>query len=127
MITNFEDITFELTEAEKVLLPHIIKGFAGHTEDNPIRAKEIVATTNLWLLNLGVDVYQLTEPRLRKMVNYIRSTGALPLIATSKGYYVSYSPEVIKSQVKSLRERANSILRCADGLEQFINHSNEQP
>jgi len=63
---------------------------------------------------------KFSEPRLRKCSNYIRTNGILPLIATSQGYYVSYDKQEINSQIQSLVERANSILKSAEGLKKFI-------
>ena len=45
----------------------------------------------------------------------------MPLIATSNGYYISEDKKVIESQVTSLIQRANSILKTAQGLSKFIN------
>ena len=68
---------------------------------------------------------KFTEVRLRKIVNYIRTNGLIPLIATSSGYYVDYSPEkVIESQIKSLKERSSSIYHCAVGLEKILSNMN---
>jgi hypothetical protein len=114
MITNFENITYDLTDTEKELLPIIITGFLNYTEKNPIKEPDIVARFNE--RNKGK---KLSGVRLRKLVNVIRSNGLLPLIATSKGYYVSHDKEVILSQIKSLRQRAKSINDCADGLLKF--------
>jgi hypothetical protein len=44
----------------------------------------------------------------------------LPIIGSSNGYYVSYDPDVIQEQIKSLKERANSILGCSNGLSKFL-------
>jgi hypothetical protein len=54
------------------------------------------------------------------MVNYIRTNGIIPLIATSNGYFTSDCKETIQEQIKSLQERANSIERCAAGLRKFL-------
>jgi len=115
MITNFETITYELTDNEKAILPLLIIGFQNYTETNPIKEPEIVARFNE--RNIGL---KLSAVRLRKLVNYIRSNSLLPLIATSKGYYVSTNKNVIASQIKSLEQRANSIMNCAYGLKVFI-------
>lgn len=112
MITNFESITYELTEAEHKMLPMVISGFKNYTKDNPIKEPDIVSRWNERHPNA-----KLTGARLRKLVNYIRANGLLPLIATSKGYYVSYDKAEIEAQIKSLRQRAASIISCADGLE----------
>ena len=115
MIKNFENITNELTEYELTLIPSIIKGFNRYSKEYPIKAPDIVSR-----YNASHSDYKLTEPRLRKMVNYIRSNGLAPLIATSKGYYVSNDVAEIKGQIESLRQRADSISSCAKGLEGFL-------
>jgi len=115
MIENFENITSELTKDELSILPLLMKGFAAHSITNPIKEKEIVKKINE--RNLKV---KLTSARLRKFVNHIRTNKLLPLIATSKGYYVCYDKKVIESQARSLRQRARSIERCADGMVYFL-------
>lgn len=116
-VTNFEKITKELNERELAIVPSIIQAFKKYTKENPIKAPIIVKRYNENVQKGGV---KLTEPRLRKIVNHIRSYGMLPLIATSNGYYVSYDTEEIQNQITSLYERANSITNCAIGLEEFL-------
>ena len=96
MITNFEQITSELNQKELAIVPTIVEGFKRYTKENPIKAPEIVRNYNARTTS-GV---KLNEPRLRKICNYIRSQGLLPLIATSEGYYVSYEAEEIQKQIK---------------------------
>ena len=111
MIKTFEKFTFELTDKEKEILPLLINGFRFYNKNNPIKEPEIVKKFNERNGNL-----KLSGVRLRKLVNYIRVNSLLPLIATSKGYFVSYDKDVLDSQIKSLQQRANSINACADGL-----------
>jgi len=118
MITNFEDITHDLTTEEKKLIPILIKGFKTHTILNPIKAPEIVSALNS--KDLGLEK-KFTEVRLRKLCNFIRTNSIIPLCATSKGYFVSYEKLEIENQILSLRERADAIIACADGLQNFIN------
>lgn len=113
MITNFEEVTEQLTKEEIKLLPVLIAGFKNHKADNPIRADEIVRRIN------ATKHLSITPPRLRKLCNFIRARGMLPLIATSKGYYVSYDREEIRKQIQSLEERAGGIMAAADGLKKF--------
>lgn len=108
MITNFEEITQELTDEELALVPTFIKSFSKYTKQNPIKAADIVSK---W--NQSGDKVKMSQPRLRKICNHIRSNSLLPLIATSSGYYVSNDQAEIERQIKSLTERANSILKCA--------------
>lgn len=116
MVTNFEKETAELSEDECRLLPLLFKGFERRTKDNPIKSRDIVAGMNQLSGTTGVV---LTEVRLRKICNFIRVKGMIPLIATSSGYYISDDPDEIKKQVQSLKDRAAAILAGAVGLEQY--------
>ena len=113
MITNFETLTNELTEIEMQMLDRLVIGFKNYTKSNPIKEPDIVKRFN------ERNNTKLTGVRLRKLVNHIRTNGIIPLIATSKGYYVSYDEEEIKNQIKSLKQRASSIENCANGLLKF--------
>jgi len=119
MITNFEEITAELKDEELDLIPLLIAGFKTHYVANPIKAPEIVELMNTYLISNGIGI-RLNPARLRKCCNYIRSNSLIPLIATSKGYYISYDKVVIESQINSLIERSNSIKRSAEGIAKFL-------
>lgn len=113
MITNFEEITEELTDKESNLIPILVAGLKFYSKDNPIKEPDIVMRMN----NKG---YQITGARLRKLVNYIRTNSIAPIIATSKGYYFSTDKEEIEKQIRSLEERASGIYNAAAGLRKFI-------
>lgn len=119
MIINFENYTYELTEEEKPLTLFVANLFLLCTKDKPILAPEVVKQVNDYIQKNNLNI-NFSEPRLRKMVNFIRTNGILPLIARSKGYYVSYNLKEIENQIQSLKQRANSINNCAYGLEYFL-------
>jgi hypothetical protein len=119
MITNFEEYTHELSAEEMEILQLVIHGFRCYKKTNPIKAELIVKRMNVFLENNGYKI-RLTQPRLRKLVNYIRSNSLIPLIATSQGYFTTDCKLTIQEQIKSLQERANSIERCAQGLKKFL-------
>jgi hypothetical protein len=118
MLTNFEQHTEELDAHDLAIIPIVIKSFSKYTKDNPIKAPEIVTSFNLNREKIGYPK-KMTEPKLRKICNHIRSNGLLPLIATSQGYYVSFDQREVNEMIRSLRERANAINRSADGLVKF--------
>lgn len=121
MITNFEELTHELTSDEKTLLPFLINGFKKRTNQNPVKAPDIIKGVNQNPAKFGLRVkYKFSEVRLRKLCNFIRSEGILPLIASSKGYYVSYDKNEIINQIKSLNERGEAIINSANGLKKFL-------
>lgn len=113
MITNFEHITFFLSEEERNLIPFLVELFNSHSAATPIKEPQIIRAFHL----KGI---KLTGPRLRKLCNQIRAYGILPLIASSKGYYVSYDSTEVKRQIVSLTERSDAILRGAQGLKTFV-------
>ena len=119
MITSFENYTHELTDQELEILPIVIHGFRAYKKNNPIKGELIVKRMNQFLSDRGYKI-RLTGPRLRKLVNYIRSNSLLPLIANSNGYFTTDCKITIQEQIKSLNERANSIKNCSIGLEKFL-------
>lgn len=115
MVTNFEQITTELTDYELSIVPAIISGFKRYSKENPIKSADVVERFNNYN---GTKI--LTDARLRKIVNHIRTNGMLPLIATSNGYYVSNDKQEILKQIESLEQRSRSIDNCAKGLRKLI-------
>lgn len=122
MITNFEEITSEITEDEMLIADILIKSLSKVTKDKAVSGSAIVDKFN----NGGIREYlninwKLRDGRLRKIINYIRYTGKLPILSNSKGYYVSYDQSDIVAQINSLNERAAAINHAADGLKTFLN------
>jgi hypothetical protein len=115
MLINFEEITTDLTPEELEWLELMVIGLRKYTAQNPIKAPDIVAG---W--NSKPGRLKMTEVKLRKFCNHIRANGILPLIATSKGYFVSWDKEDIRNQVTSLEQRSRSIQSSADGLKRFL-------
>lgn len=110
MITNFEEITYGLSKEEtEVVLPKLIELLKWRNgRSNAVSNRKLV---NL-LTAMGHDV---SEPRIRKMINQIRLNGLIRnLLATSKGYYVSHDKDEIKNYIQSLHERASAINAIAD-------------
>jgi hypothetical protein len=118
MIKNFEQITKEMTEDEKKLVPLIIRGLSTRTKENPIKGAEIVNAINSQKEKYGIKLF--SEPRLRKIVNFIRTESILPLMGTSNGYYCTKDRDELESQIESLTQRAEAIMTSANGLKKFI-------
>lgn len=119
MIKNFENITQELNDDEMNLVPMVMKAFEKYTINNPIKSDVIVKKINDYFETHKIKM-KMTGARLRKIVNYIRTNALQPLMATSKGYFVSNDVNVIMDQIQSLNQRAKSIRDCAHGLELLI-------
>jgi hypothetical protein len=118
MIVNFESVTKCLSDDELQTIAVLIGIVEKHSTVDPITGPELIKA----LEGYG---HFLTGPRFRKLCNFIRSNSVLPLIATSKGYYVSYDPLEIANQIQSLEERAQVILAAASGLKKFLTKGNE--
>ncbi len=116
-ITNFEEITKELSAEDYSLVTHLLRGFQAHTKQNPIKAVDIVKAINKNHPELKT---KFTQVKLRKLCNFIRAKGMIGLIATSNGYYTSTDIKEIRSQIISLYDRANAIVCSADGLHKLI-------
>ena len=115
MITNFEEQTGRLTAEELVMVDLIIAELKNRDESCPIKTDQLCDE-----IGWGFGDKPFRGARLRKIVNAIRSSGLLPIIATSRGYYCSYNPVEINKQIISLQERADAILNSAKGLTKFL-------
>jgi hypothetical protein len=118
-VTNFEEFTNELTSEEMEILNIVIHGFRQYKKNNPIKSELIVTRMNQYLQYNEYKI-KMTGPRLRKMVNYIRTNGLIPLVANSNGYFTTDCKKTIEEQINSLNQRANSIKNCAIGLQKFL-------
>lgn len=119
MIENFEEITEPLTKDDETLVPVIIRGISLRSKSNPVKGSDIIARLNADRTKYGFKS-KFTEARLRKIINHIRVNGLLPVMATSKGYFTTEDPEEIRSNIRSLEDRARGILAAADGLRKFL-------
>lgn len=121
MITNFEGVTSPLSDDEMKLVPYIIDGLKKRDKHNAIKGADICKRMQEFKSSIGIkDKPVFSEARLRKIVNYIRTNGLLPVGATSNGYFCITDRIEIERQVKSLRQRADAINAAADALNKFI-------
>lgn len=111
MLPGFEDITHELTDDERALLPKFIRGFRNKFgPDNAVTNKHIIA-------GFKASGTKISDARVRKIINYIRTHDLVPgLVATSKGYYVTRDPMTIKKYIQSLDARIREIQRVRDAM-----------
>lgn len=110
MITNFENITYELTPMEQAAVSHVT--YLLNNSDGPVKNQKI----SQYLREQNSEL-KLYGPRIRKIINYIRVKKLLKnVIATSKGYYVSYNEKEIERYVKSLTERINAITQIKNSF-----------
>lgn len=116
MIAGFESLTEELNEEERMLAKRLISAFSKRSKINPVTASEIVSGVNK---NMKLT-QKFSDRRLRKIINHYRVNAILPIISTSKGYYVSYDENEIEGMVISLTQRSNSILEGCFGMQRIL-------
>jgi len=105
MIPTFEEHTLPLSEYEKnVLLPLMIKGFKTKIgKENCITNPQICET-------LKSKGYKVTQPRVRKIVFYIRNKNMIPkLIASSKGYWIATDRKEVTSWLDSVNSKISAL------------------
>ena len=122
MITNFEEITEDLTNVELSYIETIKSYLLGVLSYSPIKQGILCFMINNYLMQMeGNPQIAFTPIRLRKFINYFRSNGILPIIATSDGCTINYDTHEIAKQIKSLEQRAASILKASEGLKKILN------
>lgn len=125
MINGFEEQTEPLTEyEEQQLLPQIIRGLSLKVgKENAVTNSAIVRGMKA---NLNLKT---TEPRVRKIINHIRTNDLVPcLIATSQGYYVAESEQELKDYEESLlgREEAIRSVRLSIQRQRTLKYHHQQ-
>lgn len=125
MINGFEEQTEPLTEyEEQQLLPQIIRGLSLKVgKENAVTNSAIVRGMKA---NLNLKT---TEPRVRKIINHIRTNDLVPcLIATSQGYYIAESEQELKDYEESLlgREEAIRSVRLSIQRQRTLKYHHQQ-
>lgn len=116
MIHGFENETKPLTDYEqKILLPLMISGLQ-------TKVGKMSAVKNSFIVKtLRGKGYEITEARVRKLINHIRVAGLVcGLIATSDGYYIAESKSELTDYVMSLRGREEAIRTVRESMEKQL-------
>jgi len=103
MIQGFEQHTAELTPEERAILPKLISGLSKR-----IGKKQAITNKKMrdFLKTRGIE---LSDIRMRKLVNHIRIKGHVKLLcATSNGYYIARTDAEIKEYLEGLKQRIDS-------------------
>ena|ERR1700739_2667173 len=125
MVVTFEEYTADLTQDE-LSYENLIKDAISFALKNGVELKSgaLEDSINMELHLQGYN-YHLSDTRLRKFVNHLRSTAQLPIIATSKGYKLSEEDKDIDLQILSGEQRARSILYSCEGLRRYKQKKNQ--
>tara|TARA_R110002110_G_scaffold100922_17_gene256866 strand:- start:1617 stop:2021 length:405 start_codon:yes stop_codon:yes gene_type:complete len=123
MIPTFEEHTQPLSDYEKnTLLPLLIKGFKTKVGvENCITNPQICSA----LRKLG---YKVTQPRVRKIVFYIRNKNMIPkLIASSKGYWIATNKRQVISWLDSVNSKISALEQTKKYAENIISQWDAPP
>ena len=105
MIKGFSNETSPLNDYElRVLLPVILAGLKDK------QGKRNAVTNGYIIGRLKQQGYRIDAPRLRKVINHIRTNDLIPgLIATSEGYFLAENEQELMDYEDSLRGRDEAI------------------
>lgn len=111
MIKGFSEQTEPLTDYEQnTLLPVIMRGL------RPRIGKES-AVTNRYIVSQLKPTYNVTEARVRKIINHIRTADLIPgLIATSDGYFIAETEKELRDYEESLLGRELAIRQVRESI-----------
>lgn len=118
MITTFEDDTPPLNDYEmNVLLPVMVNGFK-----KKVGVEKCITNPKICKI-LKEKGYKVSEPRVRKLVFYIRQNNLVPkLIASSKGYWIATNRDEITGWVTSLENRISAMEETKKYAETMLNN-----
>lgn len=104
MIKGFDNETAPLTEYETgVLLPQLISGLK-------TKQGRRSAVTNKYIVSRLKGSFKISEARVRKIINHIRTNDLIPgLIATSDGYFIAEAESELLEYEESLKGREDAI------------------
>jgi hypothetical protein len=112
-LTLFKNITEELTDLEKgTLVPMLLNTLQVTHSGNRIKSRNLCG----WFT---ASRYNVTDVRIRKMVNYIRVTNAAKpkvLIGASTGYFLTGDIQTVDDQIESMQGRVDSMLAVIDAM-----------
>ena len=104
MTKGFDNETAPLTGHETaVLLPQLISGLK-------TKQGRRSAITNKYIVSRLKGSFKISESRVRKIINHIRTNDLIPgLIATSDGYFIAEAESELLEYEESLKGREDAI------------------
>jgi hypothetical protein len=115
MLKNFEKITVELTPIELEYVEFLGQWFmANQGKKNTVKNGDIANLINRMFSK------HITEPRVRKVVQFLRTNGLPNIIATSNGYFYSEDTKEIEAWIVSLKQREAAIREIREKAERQV-------
>lgn len=115
MLKNFESITSELSQFELEYVEYLGQWFmANQGKKNTLKNQDI---SKMIKLQFDRDV---SDSRVRKVVQFLRMNGFPNLIASGKGYFYAENEGEIENWVISLRQRESAIKSIREQAERHL-------
>lgn len=115
MLKNFEKITVELTPLELEYVEFLGQWFMQNKgKENVVKNGDIIK-----LIKTAFDK-KIVEPRVRKVVQFLRTNGLPNLIATNNGYFYSDDVHEIEAWIVSLKQREAAIREIREKAERQV-------
>ena len=115
MIKFFEEETKPLNDKERELLPIMVKCLNRHI------GRGHAVTNRKMREGLANHGYNVSDARVRKLINHIRMNGLVEcLMATSIGYYVTEDAAEFEGYVESVQARVDSIQAMGDTMREQL-------
>lgn len=96
MITNFERYTENISDKQKAKANALMYYMQSHKGEARAIKSEVLERH-----------FQCADVVVRKMVNYLRTSGKCPMLAsTQNGYFIAENSKEIRSHLKSMFERS---------------------
>ncbi len=111
------------TEEKDIVLPVLLKALKKGTEEQPLVSDKIVKWFNNNKDRIGMKS-SFTSTRLRKLTNYCRTNAIAPIIANSKGYYISNKKKDLVELKMSLISRIESLQAVVKGIDDMMTELN---
>ena len=107
MLKGYENITYELTDEEKEIVPVIVKGLLKRKgKENAVTNKTIQEKLNL------------SSARVHIIINYIRINDLIfGLCSSANGYYMAKDLKELEECMISLKQRVYSQMKTLHALE----------
>lgn len=104
-IKGSEDLTHELTEAEKLLVPVLTAKLS-----ECLGKKQALTNAKLRAFLFSKTGQQVVEVRLRKMIETIRQRQPdLRIVAQRFGYFIANNPDEYKDWLETMKQRRNAL------------------
>lgn len=111
------------TEEKDIVLPVLLKALKKGSEEQPLVSDRIVKWFNENKEQIGMKS-SFTSTRLRKLTNYCRTFAIAPIIANSKGYYISDKKKDLIELKLSLVSRIESLQAVVKGIDDMMTELN---